>query len=244
MNKYFGAAIAAAVSLGMAGQASATVHHLTYSGHVTEALDVTGEFGVGVDLVGKSFKAFVTYDDAKPGASHLGDVGYDYYFGADTSNPLTATILLNGVTKTFGIGHGADSSGQDYRQDNSLNPACLFDCAMASFQQNATDRFIDGGFYTLNYINLGAYADDGQLGGLAHTAPNYTNPPLTNLYGFVNLFTQNMDTLDETHYAEVSVKIDRVGAGVPEPAAWSLMIVGFAGLGASLRARRRAAAAA
>ena len=32
-------------------------------------------------------------------------------------------------------------------------------------------------------------------------------------------------------------------AGVPEPASWALMLTGFGGLGAMLRARRRPAAA-
>jgi len=34
------------------------------------------------------------------------------------------------------------------------------------------------------------------------------------------------------------------GGGVPEPTSWALMLLGFAGLGATLRARRRVAAAA
>jgi hypothetical protein len=243
MNRYLGAAIAAAASLGLAGQASATIHNLVYSGHVTEALDLTGEFGVGANLVGKAFTAHVVYDDAKPGTTDTGDVWYDFYYGAGAANPVTATIKLNGVTKTFGVGHGDDSSGQDYRQDYSLLPSCTLDCTLASFQQNATDRYLDGPFFTLNYINLGGFSTDGAFPGLAHTAPNYTNPPV-DLYAFVNLFTQNEDTLEETHYAEVSVKIDSVGGGVPEPAAWSLMLVGFGGLGAALRARRRSLAAA
>ncbi len=244
MIKQLGVAVAAAATFGLAGSASATIHNLVYSGHVTEALDQTGEFGPPLgDLVGKTFKAFVTYDDAKAGTTNIGGVYYDTYYGQDTATPVTAIIKLNGVTMSFGVGHGAGSSGQDYRQDNSLNPSCTLDCTLAEFQQNATDRYVENGLYTLNYINLGAYADDGQLGGLAHTAPHYTNPPLTNLYGFVNVFQQDEFTLESLKWAEVSVKIDSVGTGVPEPATWGLMIMGFAGLGASLRRQRRAAIA-
>lgn len=41
---------------------------------------------------------------------------------------------------------------------------------------------------------------------------------------------------------QLSFALDDSGAGVPEPATWGLMLVGFGGLGAALRARRRSLA--
>jgi len=238
MIKYLGAAIAVAASLGLAGQASATVHDLVYKGHVTSALDLTGEFGpVGTDLVGKAFTAFVTYDDANPAALHDTGAWYDYYYGYGAANPLSITIKLNGVTMSVGA-----TDGTDLREDRSLLPGCTLDCTTASFEQSAEDRFTQNGLYTLNYVNLGGSSDDGTISGLAHPAPDYTNPPI-DLWGFVNVFQQDTDTLESTKWAEVSVKIDSVGAAVPEPAAWGLMILGFAGMGASLRRARRLALA-
>lgn len=38
------------------------------------------------------------------------------------------------------------------------------------------------------------------------------------------------------------IQTDTVGGGVPEPASWALMLLGFGGMGAALRHRRRAAA--
>lgn len=236
MIKYLGAAIAAAASLGLAGQASATIHNLVYSGHVTEALDLTGEFGLGANLVGKAFTAHVTYDDNRAGATHIGDVWYDYYTGNGAANPVTISILLNGVTLSVGA-----TDGTDLREDRSLLPGCTLDCTTGSFEQSAEDRFIQNNLYTLNYVNLGGSTTDGTISGLAHTAPDFTNPPV-DLYGFVNVFQQKVDTLENTKWAEVSVKIDSVHGGVPEPAAWSLMLVGFGGLGAAVRARRRSLA--
>jgi len=225
-------AISLAVSLALAGQASATVHHLTYSGVVTSALDSTGEFGAGASLVGMSFVAQVIYDDAKAGATNIGDVYYDAYAGDGAANPVTATILLNGVTLSFGA-----TSGQDYRLDRNLQPGCLSDCTDAYFQQHAEDRYTENGIYTLNYINLGGMTSDGTLSGLAHTAPNFTNPPV-DLYAYVSLFEQDIFTLDARRSAAVSVRIDSVTGGVPEPAAWALMLLGFGGVGGLLRRRR------
>ena len=228
---------AMALGLMLAGPASATVHNLTYKGVVTTALDQTGEFGVGANLVGKSFTANVVYDDAKGDPGAWGGVYYDYLMGDGANNPVTATILLNGYTKSFGV-----TSGYDERLDRTLQPGCMFGCTDADFQQNATNRYTVGGLYTLDYINLGGMSSDGTLSGLAHTAPNYTNPPLA-LYAFVNLFTQDIFTLETKRSAEVGVRIDSVhDSAVPEPAAWALMLLGFGSAGIALRRRRVALA--
>lgn len=233
--------VALAASLMLAGPASATIYSLTYRGVVGSALDKTGEFGVGANLVGKAFTAHVVFNDGPTSAPPWGDVYYDFLQGYGAENPVTASILLNGVTKTFGA-----TSGHDERQDNTLNPSCMFSCTNSLFQQSAEDRYTIGHLYTLNYINLGGFSSDGTISGLAHTAPIFTNPPV-DLYAFVNIFEQDVLTLDDTHYASVSVKInsitdDRAGpiGPVPEPGVWALMLVGFGGMGAMLRRRRTA----
>lgn len=229
-------AIAIAASLALAGQASATVHNLTYKGTVTSALDNTAEFGAG-PLMGKAFTAHVIYDDAKAGATHWSGEYYDYYMGNGAANPVTATITLNGFTRTFGV-----TSGYDERLDRTLLTGCAFDCTDADFQQHAQDHYTQNGFETYNYINLGGMSSDGAISGLAHTAPNFTNPPVQ-LYAFVNIFQQDLGTLDLRHDASVNVKIDSVSGGVPEPTAWALMLTGFGGMGALLRRRRATALA-
>ena len=226
-------AMALAASLMLAGPASATIHNLTFKGVVNSALDSTGEFGPGAMLVGKAFTAEVVYDDAPVGATHWSGAYYDYLMGDGAANPVTATIHLNGVTRSFGA-----TSGYDERLDRTLQPGCMFGCTDADFQQHAEDRYTVGNLYTLNYINLGGMSSDGSLSGLAHTAPNYTNPPIA-LYAFVNIFEQDIFTLESRHSAEVSVRIDSVrDSAVPEPAAWALMLMGFGGVGALLRRRR------
>lgn len=234
-------AVALAASLALADSASATVHHLTYTGVVNSAHDDTGEFGAGANLIGQAFTAQVLYDDAKPGTTHVGDVYYDFYVGQGAANPVAVTIFLNGVTKTFGA-----TSGQDLRMDRTLQPGCMFSCTDASFEQSAEDRFVLNGIYTLNYINLGGLSSDGTLSGIAHTAPNYTNPPL-DLYGYVNLSQQDTSTLETLVNTGVGVRIDSVvdrefvAPAVPEPGVWALMLMGFGAVGGLLRRRRAAA---
>jgi len=235
MNKHLKAALAAAAGLVLATQASATVYHLTYKGIVGIAADQTGEFGAGASLVGKSFIAHVTFDDAKPGAAYTTDPGGEWYYGYGAANPLAVDVLLNGVHRSFGATYG-----QDFRYDYTLDPACTFDCTRAGFNQEAEDRYNVGGHYTLNYINLNGETDDGTISGIAHTPPLFTNPPV-DLTAWVSI-SEIGERGQVFHKAEVGVKIDSVTEGVPEPGTWALMVGGFGFTGTMLRRRRAALA--
>jgi hypothetical protein len=61
------------------------------------------------------------------------------------------------------------------------------------------------------------------------------------LYGLVNDANGAYSDNGEGTGFSVTVTADAGGASVPEPASWALMIVGFAGMGATLRRRRHAA---
>ena len=51
-------------------------------------------------------------------------------------------------------------------------------------------------------------------------------------------------TANQTGYDNITFGSATPGTGVPEPAAWAMMLAGFGGLGATLRSRRRRMAAA
>ena len=70
--------VALAASLMLAGPASATIYSLTYQGVVTSALDQTGEFGLGANLVGQAFTAHVVFNDGPTSAAPWGGAYYDY----------------------------------------------------------------------------------------------------------------------------------------------------------------------
>jgi PEP-CTERM motif len=89
---------------------------------------------------------------------------------------------------------------------------------------------------TLNGSLLASFST---FSGETFTAQGLTVGGLTSGQSYTLTF-QGAANSDETAF------IDQVSAtgGVPEPAAWALMILGFGGAGAALRGRRRALAAA
>ncbi|HEY2357687.1 MAG TPA: PEPxxWA-CTERM sorting domain-containing protein, partial [Phenylobacterium sp.] len=53
---------------------------------------------------------------------------------------------------------------------------------------------------------------------------------------------ENVDSLRQVEITTTGGGVVRGGGGVPEPASWAMMILGFFGLGSALRARRRLSA--
>ncbi len=249
-NRFMAAGAAAAVLLA-AGQASATVYHLTYSGHVTQASDSSladgpSFLGTAAALVGQTFTANVVFDNAVPGQGHSSNAFADTIYGLGVA---TADITVAGHTFTLGSTRGLDERN-DYRlEQNCMGPGC--DTGMWLLEA-VNETINPSHIYTLQYINL--FAQGVEVSGLAHdTAPNFTNPPV-GLGAFMSLFQQDQGggsphTLYDT---DVSVQIDSITGGdrwvptggVPEPGAWALMLVGFGALGAALRGRRRTGLAA
>jgi len=228
MNKHLKAALAAAAGLVLATQASATVYHLTYKGTVTSAIDKTAEFGAGATLVGKAFVAHVTYDDAKAGANYSNNGWSEFYSGSGAANPVTVDVMLNGKHRAFG-----SKGGHDYRYDYSLLPTCSYNCTEAGFEQNASDQY--------DFINLVGTSYDGAISGIAHTPPNFTNPPV-DLFAYISIFQVEEVGHKPLHWADVTAKIDSVSSGVPEPGTWALMLGGFGFTGTMLRRHRSTAA--
>ena len=88
------------------------------------------------------------------------------------------------------------------------------------------------------FLDVSAGGSDLALHG---TLPAYT------LYSF-NFVGTGSDTLSigaansQGYYYVDGVSVEGLSAGVPEPATWAMMLVGFGGLGAAIRRRRSQAA--
>lgn len=86
----------------------------------------------------------------------------------------------------------------------------------------------------LNGLTLGSYST---ISGEAFTAKSLHLGGLTNGGTYTLSFVgKAVGGADETSFID---KVSATGGGVPEPAAWALMIVGFGGVGAALRSKRR-----
>ena len=86
----------------------------------------------------------------------------------------------------------------------------------------------DGGGGTHGFTDIGGTFNSFDIAGAASTTVNGVND-LGQLVGF---YTDQNDNV-----------LGFVASPIPEPAAWSLMLIGFGGLGAALRSRRRLAVA-
>jgi hypothetical protein len=117
-----------------------------------------------------------------------------------------------------------------------------------------------GSTLSFSYSPTGTNPDELIVGGLFDGASTVQySPPTDDFWLFITTFTAS-PTFDQVGYAQVSagpnifftdagaggtgtVSVTPVTSGAPEPATWAMMLIGFGGLGASLRMRRRAGAA-
>jgi Domain of unknown function (DUF4114) len=148
-----------------------------------------------------------------------------YFAGADAGNDNTLSVDINGSTVESGI----------------------FDDHSTSIGHEVTAGFFHKNeiiTFTLDSNGVFYSSDPALNGGDQHIfATNYSghaagmNLPKSGLFlGFEDLpfGSSDLDYNDETFVA-TNVKIANPCGGVPEPATWTAMILGFASIGAAMR---------
>lgn len=219
------AGFAGALMYGAAAHAS--VATITYTGTTTQTFDGLGLFGP--DGFGNAnFTAVFTLDTSKGDAlSGCAGTTCTNSLTEGATNPLTAALTINGVTLSF---LGTVSSGATNFEDTACAVAC------SEMHDSVTDNSGN------SFINFAAFSNlDPTRFPLSLTAP--LNIPLNGFGNGNDLGSGNFtvtgaggETFAQFRVANVTVS-DAVG--VPEPAAWALMVLGFGGMGAALRASRR-----
>ncbi|HXA40508.1 MAG TPA: PEPxxWA-CTERM sorting domain-containing protein [Phenylobacterium sp.] len=240
------AALAAAGLMSCASQAAADGFILTYQGTVSYGSDDTNIFGLGAgaNLAGQAItESFVV--DYAGGGNH--DISGAPYFRSTIGGAgfMTSSVTINGVTTSVG-----SDTGLDDRTDQHLNPGC--GSCNSSFSESTEDEsFVNTGDLHESWITFG---DDLGRGlnyhpSLALGPPVFTAADNLDLEGTFTisheLDNQTAGTVVFNYQTTATFTPDVVTIttfGVPEPAAWALMLVGFGATGAALRRRRSATA--
>jgi hypothetical protein len=215
MKKFLIGSVAAA-TLALGGAAHATTYVLNVdncSGTCGQAsygtINVTGE-GTGTLSVDIELNANTIFQQS--GQNPHSDVWFD---------TNTATVDVEGLSAPFSA-NGSRAAGSFNANGNSFG---TFDYVIkrAASGNPATAA---GGQHSLNFT----------LSGPLSLALDSTTVGANNLFFVVDVASYNPN-------GGALINTGRIGAtiqgGVPEPASWALMILGFGGVGAVLRTRRQ-----
>jgi hypothetical protein len=170
---------------------------------------------------GSAFGETVPPDNAagNPGFDAVGDHGA--YFVADLAHPqtLTQTVsIVSGTNYTFGF--------DVYLPQNGFNNE--FDATLSATVGG--DQFASFAASTMQPVTWTHFSSGGTAGSTG---------PVDFVFAFNSFGAPAKDfVVDRVYFATTA---DARG-GVPEPASWAMMLVGFGGLGAVLRRRRAATA--
>jgi hypothetical protein len=241
---------AALASAALASSADAGVLVTTYTGYVSNGVDNTGFWGLGAgaDLAGHAFTAVYSLDDSVAGATVAFNSLSSQVYGYGASNPVTATLTINGVSWAFGL--TADADGWYYVYN--IGEAGQGFTHRASDSRSEVDHIAHRRDQWTTVL-------DASLGGNGHTpvSPDYRTSSayvlgeVGNIYGSFSRFHSSYSTesgeggttydwygnLQGTSVSSIYTSDPVV---VPEPMTWTLMIVGMGAAGAALRRRSAA----
>lgn len=218
-----------------------------YYSIVDQSFDLNGVFGPA-DPAGGSLdglKAIVAYTLTypTPNTEIFVDQDRNSIFGGPGNSkfkglPMTATITINGITRSVGGSPGAEAYAAHIKGEDPPNGAV--DVA----DHYVLDNHVAGNLTTLNYIGTAFDAFQTIFATPDLTAPNYyALRDEDEAYGSFQLGIWNGDANDWQEYAIGNLRpyqfqittLPDLAAGVPEPASWAFMLAGFGMIGFTLR---------
>jgi hypothetical protein len=225
---------AIAGALALAQPAAAVEVAYTYTGHVGSGVDGLGLFGqAGASLSGAAFTATFHRDDAlaDPDDIYIGRFN-SYVSGVGAASPVWAELTIGGVTLALG-GLGEQAQYDDGFSE-SFAHYVAFDTGSLMLGASTPGRLVP---QPIDYLPGPDY----------HTLPSLSaeTAPGLDWFGNFSVSGQGLAALGTTaSFVPTGLLVDGAPGGVggvPEPASWALMILGFGGVGWTLRRRRATA---
>jgi hypothetical protein len=207
---------------------SATIVDVLYTGTISTGLDVTGVFGVAnTSLTGDSFSVSFVFDTTKGATSSSPDRN-NVYASGNSSPALSAVITISGHSVSIGV---PNYYGDIYGYSNGVY----------SEQFHEASRVTNGNISTDSHVTASISNSDATLPVGIIGPPTYTVKPPDTVGGFFQIDTHNNNTgAGQFAWGRLTPLTLTVSASVPEPSTWSMMLLGFVGLGlAARRAARR-----
>lgn len=246
--KSLSASVAAAGLLAFATQAAAA-YDITYVGTVNSGYDQTGLFGTaGQNLAGLNFSETFHVDPTAPDTLTSGRIWYRESYGHHLVSP---SVTINGITKFFP--QFDFSIDRDYRYDFSRDE---FRPGIGSGFEQSTFRFSsrseDEGYK--EYVKRSRFYTRGDSSRKDYhpsfsllSPPSYSGGEGMFFSSYFELFESYFDRRNAENasitttwtYATLHPTSFSASGGVPEPASWALMLIGFFGMGAALRRNGR-----
>jgi hypothetical protein len=166
--------------------------------------------------------------------AHTGDVSL-YFAGSEAGNSNQISISINGSTSPdIFLNHGSTAIGTPFDFGSFTKGQVVTFTLQTNSSTFSSDPALNVGLDGANPLNdQHIYATE-----YHHHAAGWSLPKSGLFLAFEDLplTSSDRDFNDETFVA-TNVKIANpcYGGGVPEPATWAAMIVGFAGIGAAMR---------
>ncbi len=248
--RYANLLVVGALSLSaLAAPASAEVMTLKFSGSISSGEDTTGVFGLaGQSAVGQSFLAKITFEtnNGTLNEQDADSYGFSNLKGVYSNSTLVTdvTMTINGVTKSFAPNWDG-SIGQSINKNSGAISEGLFARAYSNqayftgdiYHTNLTDKSISAfSSYMAEPGTVASYKNAFQSKALTILDYNFTRE----VYNGSIVDGVAFDSFYE--HARFGLLVGGVSAA-PEPGTWAMLLLGFGGIGASLRAGRRRAIA-
>ena len=252
MKNYLLGAVAAA-GLALAPAAANAAQYITDLVYSQDGLNGTPFGTVTVTDVGSGSGAYVdVLVQLLPPVTNFVDTGAHYKFAFNLVDTTNSSVVL--INPNLNINAAGNSDGYTFLQNGDYDQA-PFKNFTEAIAYSSSGNNISPPTFEFHVTNANGISVLGAGNHFTSTQPNFSggqNPhPLADDLGFqggwwfaADVFYPNNPGTSPTFTAAgrdyCTVGLD-CGPGVPEPATWAMMLMGFGGMGAVLRRNRRQA---